>query len=104
MPFAALWSGESVIGWAVTFDCFELAFAARAKCSLHPVAAILMLVTTLTTLVQSIPIYTANKQYPLLVFDYCILILTSLILIQTMIRFASGGFRSPVARPALGGS
>lgn len=66
--------------------------------------AVLMLVTTLTTLIQSIPIYTANKQYPLLVFDYCILILTSLILVQTMIRFASGGFRSPVVRPALGGS
>ena len=66
--------------------------------------AVLMLVTTLTTLVQSIPLYTANKQYPLLVFDYCIIILTSLILIQTLIRFASGGFQSSVARPALGGS
>jgi hypothetical protein len=38
------------------------------------------------------------------VFDYCIIILTSLILIQTLIRFESGGFQSSVARPALGGS
>jgi carbon starvation protein len=68
------------------------------------IPSILMLVTTLTTLVQSIPIYTANKQYPLLVFDYCIIILTGLILVQTAIRFSSGGFRSVLARPVLGGS
>jgi carbon starvation protein len=67
------------------------------------VPSILMLITTLTTLIQSIPIYTANKQYPLLVFDYCIVVLTGLILVQAVIRFASGGFRSRLTRPALGG-
>lgn len=59
--------------------------------------AVFMLVTTLTTLGQSLPSYIRNQQTPLAIFDVCILVLTSLILIQAIWRFASGGLRPVTA-------